>query len=667
MANERILVLEDHAPLRDEICLALLDAGFQTQSAANGAEAIALAGESFDLLIADIFLPGRPAFRSSNRFARFTRTSPASSSPVTARGNSRSSVERRVCRFPGQAGCPGTTRRGGGECAGTGKTAPRERPFTRHRSSSSKPSHSFMGDFPLDELLNRIVVTAQRETQAQIVSLMLLDPGEKELRIAAAVGLPSHVVENECVPVGRGIAGRVAQTGEPLMLTESAPLDPEIRELMKKPEVLSSLSLPLRVRNQVIGVLNLSRMHGDEPFRTADLEIATVFAGQAAMAIAQARLFGQLKMLNQISQRLASAVDLSEAITTIIEAPSKLVDARETILWLIEGTIQPTLMGSLGLQNQIQILPREQIITKFKASDETDWVTVPLQHGERILGGLHVWLPSPAVASEERLGALRTLAHTASAVIESLSLHERELFAFREVDDAIRAGSEPATTLEPFAERDDRFVRSRRRCHFPRNAVSNQVEELVTIRFDGSEDLAQTIIREGHAQPIFYVMPATLDPSTSSRSFIGAPMIIGSHVGGAVVLSRSVQSGRFTKRHVELLSTLASTAALAVRNTQLYRVRRKRQSSKSAHGFREIHDGLAQDLSYLVLKIGVAQKFASQAKDRDLRKELDEISNQLRRDLREVRHDFRAASARHRNRRLFARPAQVHKRVWADA
>ncbi|MCI0477533.1 MAG: response regulator, partial [Anaerolineales bacterium] len=58
MANEKILVLEDHAPLRAQLERALADAGFQAQSVGTGAAALALARrEIFDLLIADVFLP----------------------------------------------------------------------------------------------------------------------------------------------------------------------------------------------------------------------------------------------------------------------------------------------------------------------------------------------------------------------------------------------------------------------------------------------------------------------------------------------------------------------------------------------------------------------------------------------------------------------------------
>jgi signal transduction histidine kinase len=436
----------------------------------------------------------------------------------------------------------------------------------------------------------------------------------------------------EHVPVGRGIAGRVAQSGEPLMLTESVPLDPEIRQLMKKPEVLSSLSLPLRVRNRVIGVLNLSRMHGDEPFNTGDLEIATVFAGQAAMAISQARLFDQLKALNEIMQGLASSVDLGDALATIARAPARLVDAYETTLSLVEGTIQPTWLDAPGLKNQIQILPREKILAQFAASENADGVTIPLQHGDKTFGVLQARLPSPASASEERLGALRTLTHAASAVIESLSLRARELGAFRQVDHAIHADLNLQQLLNRLLSEMIGACEAEGGAIFVHGETSECVQVWNAIQFAGGESLAQTILREGRAQIL-------ADPDDLTRAFIGAPMMMGGRVDGAIVLARSARIGAFTRRHADWLSTLATTAALAVRNAQLYaRSEEAAIAEERTRIAREIHDGLAQDLTYLVLKISAAQKLAGQGKEKELRKELDEVSNQLRHDLRDVRH-----------------------------
>jgi signal transduction histidine kinase/DNA-binding response OmpR family regulator len=629
MANERILVLEDHAPLREQIQLALTDAGFETQVAENGAAAHALVQQqSFDLLIADIFLPDG----SGIEFFRQLRAQLPDLAGIVITGHStwELAVEALNAGFVGFLVKPVVS-----EQLVTAVVNALEQEKLRRENARLRAivplfelSQTFMGNFPLDELLQRIVTAAQRETGAHIVSLMLLDPSERELRIAAAMGLSEAIIARERVPVGHGIAGRVAQSGEPLMLTQSVPLDPEIRRWMKKPEVLSSLSLPLRVRNHIIGVLNLSRMHGDEPFNTGDLETATVFAGQAAMAIAQARLFDQLTALNEITQTLASAVDLNDALVTLLHAPSRLVDATETTLWLIEGALQ--LPEVTNVPVGVQILPREKILVHLAVGEEPLRVALPLQHSDKLLGVLRVKLPAPAAASEERLGALRTLAHTASAVLESLSARARQADAFREVDHALRADLNLRQLLERLLTEVMNACEADGGAIFLREAGREQLAAWCARQLNDGASLAQTILRDARAQ----ALTRAEEPTTA---FIGAPLLIGGHAEGAIVLRRA--AGEFARHHLEWLTTLASTAALAIRNAQLYaRSEEAAIIEERTRIAREIHDGLAQDLTYLVLKISAAQKLASQGKVKELRKELDEISNQLRRDMRDVRH-----------------------------
>ena len=115
-----------------------------------------------------------------------------------------------------------------------------------------------------------------------------------------------------------------------------APLDDAVREAMAKPELVSALSLPLQARGETIGVLNLARRRGAEPFTRGDLELATVLAGQAAIAIDKARLIQDMRSLSETSQRLASALDLDEAASIIVEATARAAHARRAAFWLAE-------------------------------------------------------------------------------------------------------------------------------------------------------------------------------------------------------------------------------------------------------------------------------------------------------------------------------------------
>ncbi len=156
-------------------------------------------------------------------------------------------------------------------------------------------SRMFMLQTDLDTLLNRILETAVSETGARRASLMLVDENRQELTIQAAVGIEDHVVAQTRVAMGEGIAGWVAKTGEPLVVNGPADLPDFLREGMRGGGLRSAVCLPLTVKGQVIGVMNLAKTTVEDPFLPGDAEMLSVLAGQAAIAIANARLIEQME------------------------------------------------------------------------------------------------------------------------------------------------------------------------------------------------------------------------------------------------------------------------------------------------------------------------------------------------------------------------------------
>ncbi len=153
-------------------------------------------------------------------------------------------------------------------------------------------SKAFMGMTQLDQLLIEIVEVSCRESGADRVSLMLWDGDTETLTIQAAIGLPQEIVRDTVIRLGEGISGLVAKHRRPLVLDSASPSDDELRKLMKLDQISSAISVPLTTRDELVGVLNLSKLgHNDTPFTPGSLELASVLAGQAATAIKNARLF----------------------------------------------------------------------------------------------------------------------------------------------------------------------------------------------------------------------------------------------------------------------------------------------------------------------------------------------------------------------------------------
>ena len=118
-------------------------------------------------------------------------------------------------------------------------------------------------------------------------SIMLVDG--KELQLRAGVGLPKGALGHR-QPIGEGIAGYVAQSGEPMELSGRVRDD---RFVGTDPAAGAALVIPLRVGNRIIGVLNVKRTKGSDAFDEVERMLVTDFADELARAVGPEPVAGQ--------------------------------------------------------------------------------------------------------------------------------------------------------------------------------------------------------------------------------------------------------------------------------------------------------------------------------------------------------------------------------------
>jgi two-component system sensor histidine kinase KdpD len=181
----------------------------------------------------------------------------------------------------------------------------------------------------LPAVLETILRSAEELLEATSGSIMLLDKPD-ELVVVLSHG--NEAATGSRVRVGTGIAGRVAETCESLLIDGRA--DPSkfpglsAREL----QVESALSVPLVNRNVLFGVLNVNA-GGERRYSEYDLRALSLFAEQAAVAIANSRLYeterqhvAQLLELDKMKKELSAFVthELKTPIATILGASQAL-------------------------------------------------------------------------------------------------------------------------------------------------------------------------------------------------------------------------------------------------------------------------------------------------------------------------------------------------------
>lgn len=144
----------------------------------------------------------------------------------------------------------------------------------------------------VDTSVQVILNTATEVLEADRGSVMLLAADQPDtLYIAYARGLPREVVESVRVRLGEGVSGTVAATGEPIVMRGG-----EHHHLSRGPQQSRSpaLCVPLRVRDRMIGVLNVRRDDAGPEFDDNALRLAVTFASQAALALDNKRLIDTL-------------------------------------------------------------------------------------------------------------------------------------------------------------------------------------------------------------------------------------------------------------------------------------------------------------------------------------------------------------------------------------
>ena len=154
----------------------------------------------------------------------------------------------------------------------------------------------------IESLLAKILDSALEITKAKKGSILLLDENTGELTIRAARGLSAEVINNTRIPLGEGIAGRVAKEGKPVLVSGAEQIP--VLNNSSRYETNSFLSIPLVSKyldsqENTLGVINITDKISQESFTEREETLLSVLAGQAAVAIKNANINTQLERLRR--------------------------------------------------------------------------------------------------------------------------------------------------------------------------------------------------------------------------------------------------------------------------------------------------------------------------------------------------------------------------------
>jgi len=166
--------------------------------------------------------------------------------------------------------------------------------------SANRISAALMSTFSVPDIMKKLVELVTEHLQARRGYILLLDKSGTTLQAKVATGLDPLYSQQYSLPLGKGISGRVAVDGKPLIIcdiTDEGFVDDISEEdpdgvMLAAPSILS---VPLVVQDRIAGVLTISGGVRGEPFHNDHLEFLTMLSRYATIALANAGVVYNLK------------------------------------------------------------------------------------------------------------------------------------------------------------------------------------------------------------------------------------------------------------------------------------------------------------------------------------------------------------------------------------
>ncbi len=183
----------------------------------------------------------------------------------------------------------------------------------------------------LEEALKIFVNRVASYMGVEIISVMFLDNEKRRLIIKVAKGLNEEIIKDSNTYLGEGVSGWVGRTGEPLLIKDITKDSRFPRRSGGHYYNNSLLTVPLKLRGRVTGVINVNNKISKDVFRQYDLELLNTIADISVVALENARLQGEIKRASKNNYDMASNVSH--------ELKTPLAVIKEALLLLSEGSL----------------------------------------------------------------------------------------------------------------------------------------------------------------------------------------------------------------------------------------------------------------------------------------------------------------------------------------
>jgi len=291
----RLLIVDDEVELMTALCETLAKQGYETAGFASGGEAIeALKGRDFDLVLTDLMMPEmdgiallKAGLGIDPHLVGIVMTGQATVQ-TAVEAMKTGAFDYILKPFKLNALLPTLHR--GMEV----RRLRMENVQLRETVAIYDLTRAISFTLDLNVILNKVADAALQQCEADEVSIMLPTREGDELYVTVARGEGRGHILGERMPIARGVAGWVARHREPLTLHGEV-RDPRFAPLRPRPDICSSVSMPMMVGGKLVGVLNLNATRPRRPFTLGQVKALSILTGTAASALESAWLYTQVR------------------------------------------------------------------------------------------------------------------------------------------------------------------------------------------------------------------------------------------------------------------------------------------------------------------------------------------------------------------------------------
>jgi len=250
----------------------------------------------------------------------------------------------------------------------------------RQLSTLNEITRQLTSTLDLESLLQNILENAVGILNCEAGSLFLVDEQTKELVFKVTVGPVAANLVGQRLPPGTGIVGRAVQMRAPVIENEEQRASSNRFSGVDQQTGFVSRSLmavPLQVKDRVTGVVEVINRRDGLPFVIGDQELLTAFAGQAAVAIENTRLFmltdqelatrvEELSVMQRIDRELNASLEMDRAMRITLDWALRQSSAEAGLIGMLEeGKLR--VMSHQGFDERMASLPDQTMMVDLPA------------------------------------------------------------------------------------------------------------------------------------------------------------------------------------------------------------------------------------------------------------------------------------------------------------